>query len=237
ESGHVEYRCRFQNHSVLSSWQLLRSGGLDGFARGDFRETFCIQMSDVRRVGFLPSGRFVGQHGNGNFRRCLRMPLTQTARIKEAFKGVSAGEYACGSQLVLFGNGDYFFNALGAILWSERRRLRKMPAGQYLCGADTLVRDGQQIRIRMLDLCQTLGGSYNALEAFVIELISRCASRPSVKYGAQRNAIIFFRNILMNDVVGKTRERGLAAVKNYIDFVGGGIAFQLFKNVCGLVFV
>ena len=127
--------------------------------------------------------------------------------------------------LCCVGHAHNLLYRLGAQLGSERCGLRKMPAGAGLCGAGALarVRHRQQIRIRMLNLGQTLRRLHNPLQAFVVKFVGGGPRRASAEHRPHRNRVVFFRHILMDDVVGEAGEGALAAIEEDFHFVGGGV--------------
>ncbi len=209
-----------------------RMHGVDRLLRRSFTQTQRIEVGYVGRVGLLPSGRIRGQHGDGDFRQSLRVPVAQAARIEDALDRFGTGENARGGEFVLLRNLDNLLYAVCAKLGSDGRSLGEI-AARKLCGADApfgkrkvraagsfaTVGHRQQIRIRMLHPGQCFRGFHHAPQALVVKLISRGAGRASAESGAHRDDMIFFLDVLMDDVVGKTSKRKPSAGKENLDFV------------------
>ena len=84
----------------------------------------------------------------------------------------------------------------------------------------------------MLDSCEIFGCLHQAREAFVIQFVCSRSSGASAESGANRYTVIFFRDILMDCVVGETRQRTLSAEdQQALDAVNGpGNALSDFHN-------
>ena len=89
----------------------------------------------------------------------------------------------------------------------------------------------------MLHLRQGFRSLYHALQTFIVKLVRGSASSPSAKHSSYRNAVIFFRDILMNRIIGEAGKRALSAVKKYFDFIGGRMPFYAIENVGSFGFI
>jgi len=76
------------------------------------------------------------------------------------------------------------------------------------------------IRIRMLNPGQTLRCLHHAPQAVIIKLVGSSASSASAKSRTHRDRVVLFRDVLMNDVVGKAGQRRFAAIDENFDLVG-----------------
>src|SRR5260370_33670948 len=103
--------------------------GGERLLRGALRHLERIEVGDVGRVGVLPSGRIRTQHGDGNFRQSLGMPLAETPRIENALNGFRTGKDAGGCELVLLRNLNNLLYTLGAKLGRDGGGL-----GEETCG-------------------------------------------------------------------------------------------------------
>src|ERR1700722_2995325 len=141
----------------------------------------------------------------------------QAARIEDAFHPFVAGVGARGREFVTVGHSDDVLDTFRAKFRSSLRSRSKMPRR---CDADALVSrsvrlagsfarvgHGQQVRIGMLNSSQTLGSFDDPPQALIVKLVTRGASRAPAKCGPYRDGVVFFRNVLMNRVVGKSGER------------------------------
>ena len=86
----------------------------------------------------------------------------------------------------------------------------------------------------MLDSGKIFCSSHNALQALVIEFVGGGSGCTSCKHGAHGNAVIFFRDVLMNDVVGETGESGAPAIEVGFDFVSGREFLDAVENLGGI---
>ena len=116
---------------------------------------------------------------------------------------------------------------VSAQLGSKRRRLGKMPAGPGLrgCGRLARARHRQQVGIRMLNPGQTLGRLHHPLQTLIVELVGGGPGSTSVEGGPHRDRVIFFRDILMDGVVGEAGQGRFPAIDQGFDFIGGRILF------------
>ena len=111
-----------------------------GISRGRAESTaFCaaisasaqrIEIRHIRRIRLLPAGRIRRQHGDRNFRRGLRVPVAQSARIEDPFNRFRAGKNSRGRELVLLRHSNNLLDALGAQFGSNRGSRIKMPRRQ-----------------------------------------------------------------------------------------------------------
>ena len=86
----------------------------------------------------------------------------------------------------------------------------------------------------MLDFRQGFRGGNHASQTFVVELVRGGASRASGKDSANRDDVVFILHVLMNRVVGETREREVRAGEKNFDFVGGREFLDAVEDVGGL---
>ena len=77
----------------------------------------------------------------------------------------------------------------------------------------------QQIGIGMLHLRQRFGRLYYATQAVTVVLVCAGARRTVAEGGAHRNVVLLFRDVLMNRIVGKARERAASAGNEQLDLV------------------
>ncbi len=101
--------------------------GIDGLLRGCLGQSQGIEIRHIRRIRLLPPRGIGRQHGDRNFRRSLRMPAAQPARIEDSFKRFSAGVDARSRELVPVCHADDLPDALSAQLGSDRRSLFEVP--------------------------------------------------------------------------------------------------------------
>src|SRR5690242_14245327 len=78
ETHHVENRRRFKDNGVLPCWDLFWICRCERFLCRNLRQSFRIEVRDVRRVRLLPSRGIAGQHGDGNLARSLLMPFRES---------------------------------------------------------------------------------------------------------------------------------------------------------------
>ena len=166
------------------------------------------------------------------------MPVVQSARIENSFHRFGRRKYSCGGEFVPVRHSNNFLDSIGAQLGSKASGLGKMPAGSGLCGRGRLARagHGQQIRIWMLDLGQTLRSLHYSFEALVVELVGGGAGSASAERRPHRNRIIFLGDILMDGVVGKTGQSEFAAIDHGFDLICGRMLFYLIEDFGGFFF-
>ena len=87
----------------------------------------------------------------------------------------------------------------------------------------------------MLYFRQGFRGGNHSPQTFIVELVGGSAGGPPSKDGAHRDDMIFVRYILMNGVVGETREREIRAGEKNFNFVGGGEFLDAIEDFAGLV--
>lgn len=87
----------------------------------------------------------------------------------------------------------------------------------------------------MLDTGKTLGRFHNPSQAVIVKPVGGGARGPTIKHGSHRDRHVFFRNVLMNYVVGKAGERGRSTGKQYLDFIGGRTPPDAVERARGLV--
>src|SRR5581483_8999359 len=75
EPDQIKDSGRLENHRVLAGSEFSGCGRIAGFPRGSLRQFDGIQVPNVWGVRLLPTRRVAGQHGDGNFRGCLRVVL------------------------------------------------------------------------------------------------------------------------------------------------------------------
>jgi hypothetical protein len=75
------------------------------------------------------------------------------------------------------------------------------------------------------------------LETFVVKFVGRCPRSSPAENGSHRNNVVFFGNILMNDVVGEASEGTLPAEEENLDFLGSRMLLDAFEDAGGLVLI
>src|SRR5882762_4936622 len=184
EPDDIEHRGRLEDHGVLPCRKFPWYGRLDCLAGRGLRERERIEVARVGRVSLLPAGGILREHRDGNFGRSLRVPITQTTRIEDAFDGFGTGKNAGRGQLVVVGDADNLTDALSAIFGSDRGSFGKVPPRNWTAAHPTIGGHRQEVRVRMLNLGQVFGGSHDPLQTFVVEFVGRGTRSPSAKYGA-----------------------------------------------------
>ena len=86
----------------------------------------------------------------------------------------------------------------------------------------------------MLDFGEILGSPHSPLQTLVIELVGRCSRGAPSKDSANGNTLVFFRHVLMDDIVREAGERRAPAVKKRFDFIGSRVLVELLENVGSL---
>ena len=233
EADHVEYGGRFQNHRVLPCGNLPRMCRLEPFFCRSLGKRLGIEVGHIRRVGFLPTGGIRRQHSDGNFRRSLCVPLAQAARVENPLDGFRRREDPCCGEFVVGRDTDNFADRVGTLFGRDRGRLLEMPARQRLCGAGALarVRHWQQIRVWLLHLCQRFRCLHDTFQTFVIKFICRRARCPPIKGCAHRHSIIFFRDVLMDGVIGESSQRRCPAIEQNLHFIRSGVFPNAIEDV------
>jgi len=141
---------------------LRRIRGVDRLLRRNFGQPKRIKIAYVGRIRLLPSRGIGGQHGDGNLRQGLCVPVAEAARVEYALHGFGTGKYSRGREFVRLRNRDNFLYARGPKLRSDGCSLsevsRRNPWGALARAAASFVRirHGQKIWIRMLHLRQRL---------------------------------------------------------------------------------
>src|ERR1051326_2869316 len=88
----------------------------------------------------------------------------------------------------------------------------------------------------MLHLGQVLGSLHYLPQALIIKLVGRSSRRLATKSGAHRDRVVRLRDVLMNGVIGKARQRKAPARKKNLYFVRGRDLPDAIKNVASLFF-
>src|SRR5258708_28969725 len=78
EADRIEHSRWLQNDGVFSWRQLVRVLRVERFLRRYLRQPPGIEVTDVRRIGFLPAGGIMVQHGDRDFSRRLAMKGAHT---------------------------------------------------------------------------------------------------------------------------------------------------------------
>jgi hypothetical protein len=73
------------------------------------------------------------------------------------------------------------------------------------------------------------------LETFVVKFVGRRPRGSPAENCSHRNNIIFFGNVLVNDVVGEASEGTLPAEEKNFDFLGSRMLLDAFEDASGLV--
>jgi hypothetical protein len=71
----------------------------------------------------------------------------------------------------------------------------------------------------MLHLCQTLRTLYDLPQALIVELVGGSSRCSPTKSGPYRHDVVLFRDILMNDVIGKASQRELSAREEDLNLI------------------
>ncbi len=171
--------------------------------------------SQIGRVGFLPSGRVGAEHGDGDFRQSLRVPLIQAARVENTLDRFRAGKNSSRGEFVFFRDIDNFSNTIGAKLRSDGCSLREVTRRRS-CGAEPILPAGRQL-LRRPALARDLGpdaapspalsdDSTTRRKLSSSNLFVKARAVRSAKRCADRDDMIFFLDVLMNGVVGEPSE-------------------------------
>ena len=86
----------------------------------------------------------------------------------------------------------------------------------------------------MLHFRQSFRRPHHLPQTLVVKLIGESARRFSAKHGAHRNYVIFFRHVLMNNVVGETSERKVSAGEEHFDLIPGRELLDAGEYIGGL---
>ena len=154
---------------TLASGESLRSI----FARGGVSELLRIQPGNIRRVGFLPSGRIIRKHGDGNLRRRLPMKLVYSRRIYDRLESIARREYPRSDQLVSLGDINDLAHTSRAIFRRDSCAAIEMSPGSIRGRRRKFARfrHRQQIRIAFLHSGQLLSRLNGATKTVVVRLV------------------------------------------------------------------
>ena len=146
------------------------------------------KLAQIRRVRFLPSGRVSRQHGDGNFRRSLLVPVGNPRELKMPSTGFRAGKNAGGGELVLLRDADDLVGPRLARCLRSRLSLLKV-AAMAACVRAALRRGRhrQQIRVRMLHFAPSSRRLRPLASGFPVEFVGRCACSAPAKVCAHRD--------------------------------------------------
>jgi hypothetical protein len=87
----------------------------------------------------------------------------------------------------------------------------------------------------MLNSRQLFGRLNHSPQAFVVKFVRRRTRRASPKRRPHRDDVVFFGNILMNNVIGEARERTLSAGEENLDLLRSRMLLDAVENLDGLV--
>ncbi len=86
----------------------------------------------------------------------------------------------------------------------------------------------------MLHFCEGFRGFDYATQTLVVKLVGGGPSRASAEDRTDGDYMVFVLNILVDDVVGKTRESESAARNEHLDLIGGREFSDAIEDVGGL---
>jgi len=94
----------------------------------------------------------------------------------------------------------------------------------------------QKIGIGMLYFGQLLRSLDYPPQTLIVELIGGSPRGTPTKHSAYRNAVIFFRNVLVDCVIREAGQRRAAAGKKYLNLIGSGKLRDAVEDVGSVVF-
>ncbi len=195
------------------------------------------RLREIGRIRLGPAGGIGFQNGDGKFRARLAVRREQAARIGDRRLRHARGENPGGGLLVLFGHFRDARDGAGAIGGRGVGRIFKI--ARYLA---VFLRSGhrQQVGIARLAARQRFRGVHDAAQRLVVGLVRGRARRAAVEHGAHGNGQRLLGDVLMNRVVGKSRQRvrhhadfdfGLVRVAEFEDFLGDAPQFGVGKQM------
>ena len=76
---------------------------------------------------------------------------------------------------------------------------------------------------------------HHLAQTLVVKLVRRSTRRPAAKNRAHRDAVVLLRHILMDGVVGKSRERRTAPIEEALDLIRTRVLLYAGEDVSGLI--
>src|SRR5215831_738696 len=109
------------------------------------------------------------------------MVNAQSLGIDDSFRALRTGIYSGSHQLVLFGDGNNFANALSPVSGRDRSGLVRPSRRAFRPLALTGIRHRQEIGIRLLHTSNALSRLHRALQTFVIKAVRGGAGSLAIK--------------------------------------------------------